>query len=205
MSPRTEGIPVVRVVFVLALLTVSALAGPGVGAQEPAESELELGALAVSPLVGTRGAEVTVEMDGLAPNTGMVIAFGGLRAGYQWVEQVTTDEEGRLSEVVTVPDWPDEDQTYYFFLKLAGQAPVATSAPFHVTARDGTLGATGEITDDGREWLTMKGPDGERYCLTGEVGELQVGDRVRVSGTATDLPGCSKGIGVYVESHRSVT
>ncbi len=185
--------------LVLGLTAVLLFTPPSLSGQdEPAE---EVGGLTVHPLAGPPGTEVQVEMGGLPPNTGVVIAFGGLRAGYQWVDEVASDEDGRLSEQVRVPDWADADETHYFFVKFPGQAPVATSPAFYLTGEDGRIRVRGEVTDEGREFPTLRGPDDELYCLGGEVAGFEPGNRVRIEGRLAESLDCPEGIPVEVDSH----
>jgi hypothetical protein len=126
-----------------------------------------------------------------------VIAFGGLRTGYEWVEQVETDGAGALDGVAQVPSWADENETQYFFVKFPGQVPVAI-APFHVMAEDGMIRTRGRVTDEGDQWLAMRGPDNELFCLRGELAGAEPGLRIRVVGSPAENWSCPGGIPVDV-------
>ena len=176
-------------------------AAPSAAAQEPAPPDFveELGALGLDPLVGPRGTEVSLLLPGLPPNTGFVIAFGGLRGGYQWVEQVTTDEMGVLDTEVRVPDWAEEEQAGYFFVKLPARPPFATRAFFVSNDAQGPVRLRGEITEDGESGVGLYGPEGEPYCLFGELPQVEPGARVVVEGSFGNPEECSEGIPLVVE------
>ncbi len=172
----------------------------GQDAQEPEEPEPgSVGTLYLDPLVGPLGTSVQLDLHGLPPSTGFVIAFGGLRGGYQWVDEVVTDDEGQITEAVVVPEWAEEGQAQYFFVKLPGQAPVATR-PFYVTDGDAELRVLGRIVEEDGVEAALQGPEGELYCLIGAESPVAPGDRVRVDGTAGSASDCPDGIPLNVRS-----
>ena len=100
-----------------------------------------------------------------------------------------------MSAVVEVPDWATADRTHYFVLVDVYFRPLAVSAAFHVTERDGTLRRRGEIAGDAGDCLTLSeaGEGEELYVLTGDVQDLTLGDEVLVEATLGESPGCGQG------------
>lgn len=128
-------------------------------------------------------------MEGLPPDTGMIVGFGTLQAGYEWIGEEVSDRAGALAATVEVPDWAEANRVHFFFVTLPDQPPVGTSPGFHVTAPDGTLRLTGEVTEvvmepaaPGAPVVLLQGDFEVLYCLSGNVGDPEPGQRVRVEG-----------------------
>ena len=51
----------------------------------------------------------------------------------------------------------------------------------------------GELTDEGVSCPALRGDDGELYTLAGDIGELQPGQRVRVTGEVAEVSLCMQG------------
>ena len=62
----------------------------------------------VSPRGGPVGTEVTVQWTALAPNSAILIGFGGLGSGFEIVGETETDANGDFSQAVRVPGWAEE-------------------------------------------------------------------------------------------------
>jgi ribosomal protein L19 len=68
---------------------------------------------------------------------------------------------------------------------------IAAAAPIKITVE-------GVLTDEGVECQALRGDDGELYTLTGDLGDFQVGDRVRVKGTVAEASICQQGTTIAV-------
>jgi hypothetical protein len=57
----------------------------------------------------------------------------------------------------------------------------------------------GVLTDEGVTCPAMRGDDGELYTLAGDIGELQPGQRVRVTGEVAEMSICMQGTTIGVD------
>ncbi len=57
----------------------------------------------------------------------------------------------------------------------------------------------GLLTDEGVTCPALRGDDGELYTLAGDIGDLQPGQRVRVSGQLPEASICMQGTTIEVE------
>ena len=155
---------------------------------------------AFSPRSGAPGVEVTVETRDLPALTPVYLGMGATRSSFEVLSQFVTSERGEMSAVVEVPDWVTADRTHYFVLVDVYFRPLAVSAAFHVTERDGTLRRRGAIADGPGDCLILReaGEGQELYVLTGDVQGLTVGDEVLVEATLSESPGCGQGAALQV-------
>jgi len=51
----------------------------------------------------------------------------------------------------------------------------------------------GVLTDEGVTCPALRGDDGELYTLAGDIGDLQPGQRVRVTGEVAEMSMCMQG------------
>lgn len=161
-------------------------------------------AVEISPRAGPVGTEVEVRMEGLPPATELVLGFGILRGGYEWIGRAETDASGRLISEVEVPEWAGVDAVHYFFVTLPDRPPLGTSPGFHVTAPDGSLQARGRITEEGlgRGFTALRDEFEELYCLQGAVEGARPGERFSAEGRLGDPETCPDGIPVRVAGGR---
>ena len=152
----------------------------------------------ISPQGGPTGTDVMVWWSGMAPDSAVVIGFGGLGSGYEIVGESHTDANGNFSQSVTVPSWAERDASHFFFVGYADGQPTGISEAFHVTGPDGTLRLEGRITDEGVECTAMRGEHDELYTLVGDLGDLSPGDRVVVAGTIAEMSTCQQGLTIAV-------
>lgn len=161
----------------LALAALLLLALP-VSAQDP-EAPRPLTSVPGAPV----GSEVFVTMtEGLPPDRGVSLGFGGLSGGYELLARPTTGPGGALFTGVTVPSWAEPNLVYFFFLNLGGGVRIF-SDPFIVTGPDGALQVTGSVSEADEGCLVMTGLDGTRYALNGVTTPVPVGVDVVVDGT----------------------
>jgi hypothetical protein len=155
---------------------------------------------AFSPRSGAQGVEVTVETRDLPALTPVYLGMGATRSSFEVLSQLVTSERGEMSAVVEVPDWATADRTHYFVLVDVYFRPLAVSAAFHVTERDGTIRRRGAIAGGPGDCLTLReaGEGQELYVLTGDVQSLTVGDEVLVEATLAESPGCGQGTPLQV-------
>lgn len=155
---------------------------------------------AFSPRSGAPGVEVTVETRDLPALTPVYLGMGATRSSFEVLSRFVTSERGEMSAVIEVPDWATVDRTHYFVLVDVYFRPLAVSAAFHVTERDGTLRRRGAIADGPGDCLILRegGEGQEVYVLTGDVQGLTVGDEVLVEATLSESPGCGQGTALQV-------
>lgn len=63
-----------------------------------------------------------------------------------------------------------------------------------------TIKVAGVLTDEGVECQALRGNDGQLYTLTGDLGDFETGDRVRVIGTVAEVSICQQGTTIQVRS-----
>lgn len=83
-------------------------------------------------------------------------------------------------------------------LALAGAAIfIAVTAPFASADTHEPMSEAvtieGVLTDEGVTCPALRGDDGELYTLAGDIGELQPGQRVRVTGEVAEMSMCMQG------------
>ena len=156
----------------------------------------------VSPRAAAPGAEVAVQWTALAPDSTIMIGFGGLGSGYEIVGESPTDANGDFSVAVPVPSWAESGGTHFFFVGYTDGQPVGISDVFHVTDTDGTLRLEGRITDEGVECTAMRSENDDLYTLTGDIGALSPGDSVVVEGTIAEMSVCQQGLTIAVTEIR---
>ncbi len=78
----------------------------------------------------------------------------------------------------------------------AAQTPPPPTAP---TTAEGKVVVTGKITDEGVEYLAMRGDDGTLYTLGRPENPPRPGQRVRVTGTIAQASICMQGTTISVE------
>lgn len=137
-------------------------------------------------------------MDGLRARRTLWIGAGALGAEQEILEEVETDGSGTLASTVRVPPWARRDAEIFFFVSDTDSQPLAVSAPFHVTAADGTFSVEGRITGSG-DCPVLRAENDELYSLEGDPAAVASGDRVRVVGRAAGDPRCTEGRSIAVE------
>lgn len=67
-------------------------------------------------------------------------------------------------------------------------------------AQQRSVQVTGVLTDEGVECRALRGDDGQLYTLTGDLGDFQTGDRVRVVGKVAERTFCGQGTTLEVQN-----
>ena len=62
------------------------------------------------------------------------------------------------------------------------------------------IAVTGMLTDEGVECQALRGEDGVLYTLTGNLGDFETGDRVRVVGKVAQVSICQQGTTLVVKN-----
>jgi hypothetical protein len=141
----------------------------------------------ISPRVGPPGTEVTLRASSMPSLTPVQLAIGATRSGFEAIALGFTTIDGDLEAVVTVPDWAKPEQTHRFIaFNLYFSSILAESPIFHVTDAAGRVVREGTVGSAGAACPTLEGDDGERYRLTGDTGDLRVGEHVRLQGPLSE-------------------
>ncbi len=75
---------------------------------------------------------------------------------------------------------------------------LALLIPGAAVAQRTSITVEGVLTDEGVDCQALRGDDGQIYTLTGDLGDFQVGDRVRVTGTVAEVSICQQGTTIEV-------
>lgn len=178
-------------------LAAALAAAPGLSAQGHLVSlggEINHGSLSVEPRYGTVGTEFKIVPHNLPPNTDVQVMLGALRAGFEVVKTLRTDDRGLLSGrdtiTITVPDWVTNDRAYLVMLTDTNYNPLAQADMFHPTKADGMIVRRGLVKLDptGCRFLTAEG--GEQYALEGDTSMLMLGKEMLVKGKVVPAGQC---------------
>ena len=74
------------------------------------------------------------------------------------------------------------------------------TAPHPPAKRVESVTVTGTLTDEGVECRALRGDDGARYTLTGDLKGFKTGDRVTVTGTTAEVSTCQQGTTIAVQT-----
>ena len=90
--------------------------------------------VSVSPSSAKIGEEVAVSIGQLFPNTLFLIGFGALGGNQEILSEITTNSDGELEGIVTVPIWATSDLANFFFVASGDglQQPIAYSEEFEI-------------------------------------------------------------------------
>lgn len=145
----------------------------------------------LTPRSGAPGTTVTLRSGGMPALTPVRIGMGAVRFGFEEVGQVLTDQRGEFSLAVTVPAWARNDLTHRFIVFDFYFVPIALSDVFYVTGPDGTLVREGDVVTAGR-CPVLRGEDGLRYGLTGDLRGIEARARIAVEGRLATGPACGE-------------
>ena len=152
--------------------------------------------LPIAPRGGAIGTVVELTATGLPPSSSMLLAFANLQS-YQLLQTIEVDTQGNFTTTQEVPAWAEINGAHYFFVSFADERPVAFSHAFHVTPNSGIARVNGTIGERVDGCVDLRTPGDVLYHLTGNLGDLQPGDRVTVGGTIAESPACG-GNGVVI-------
>jgi len=155
----------------------------------------------ITPTHGPIGTPVTLRGEHLPAITPVQLAIGGTRSGFEALEFALTTPEGKLEEVLEIPQWARPDRAHRFIIFDVYFGPLATSPLFHVTDEEGRVVREGELIEALPGCTVLLATDRERYLLTGplrrdppgEGGETvwTVGERMQVEGRIGDTSPCA--------------
>lgn len=185
------------------------VARPGPGADSshghvaPGEPERTL---SISPESGPPGTEVHLTGHGYAPSATVQIGVGPVDAEYEVVASAQTSAGGELKATAVIPA-PARGGRSYVFVATQESAPwKVVSNPFTITSDTmsnkpgAVITIRGTLTDEGVECQAMRAEGGALYTLTGDLGGLQTGDRVRVEGVVAEISFCQQGTTINVSA-----
>jgi|GEM_PF-1265589 len=97
--------------------------------------------VSIWPRVGDAGTEITLMASDFPPNTEVDIGLGLFASEYEVIEEATTDDEGSLEMMLTVPDYVEPGDRWVYLVVLDDEKHGA--GPFHVRGiEDGDNGIT---------------------------------------------------------------
>jgi hypothetical protein len=148
------------------------------------------------------GDSVTVYARGLPLRTNVEIAAGNPEGRMVVVDRETTDHYGTLRARVALPRDLPTDAPLSIVVATRDRAHGARSGTLEVrpagtrtTARAGErVEITGTLTTEGSVCPAVRTGDGTLYTLSGDIGRLLPGDRVRVVGLVAGTSQCNQGI-----------
>jgi len=158
--------------------------------------------LVLSPRSAPVGAPVQVSMGELPPGTVILVGFGGIGTPHEILTETRVDGQGRFSVSVRIPDWAEVNQNHFFYMAFSDQRPRVFSDPFVVSAPDGTIRISGQITSEGVGCLVLRGSNDALFSLTGNVGTPAPGARVVVEGKVLERSSCTQGVTIEVRTLR---
>lgn len=203
--PQLRWAPLALLAFVGAVACNNAEVDPAPGIptpEDPAPEEPAPGPASVTVPTSTAapGSAVTVQARGFDPNSVVEIGFGQPRSEYSVVTEARTDGAGSLETSVEIPSWAEAGQPYVVVVTAPDNDPREVSEPFVVGEAGDRVRVHGELTDEGVECPTLRGPFGTLYTLA--VGDLEhgPGTEVMVEGTIAGMSICMQGTTIDVES-----
>lgn len=97
----------------------------------PTPTPLNGQTLSIEPRTGPAGTEVTLEGAGFPPNTEVEIGLGPWASEYSIIDSATTDAEGNLTLIQTIPDYVDPGDRWLYAVVIGTEETL--SGTFHVT------------------------------------------------------------------------
>ncbi len=174
-----------------------------VGAATWTAPRYSLGAAAeVMPRRVAVGDPVTIYARGLPSRTRVEIAAGDPDGRMVVIDRDTTDHYGTVRARVRLPRDLDPKAPLAIVVSTSDRAYGAKSRELEVGAVGTTTAAragerievTGTLTTEGTLCPALRTPDDTLYTLSGDIGDLQPGDRVRVVGLVAGTSQCNQGI-----------
>lgn len=174
-----------------------------VGAATWTAPRYSLGAAAeVLPRRVAVGDPVTIYARGLPSRTRVEIAAGDPDGRMVVIDRDTTDHYGTVRARVRLPRDLDPQAPLTIVVSTADRAHGAKSRELQVGAIGTTTAAragerievTGTLTTEGTLCPALRTPDGTLYTLSGDIADLQPGERVRVVGLVAGTSQCNQGI-----------
>lgn len=161
--------------------------------------------VAISPSAGPPGTPVTVTASGFPPGAQVHVGAGRAQSEYDVLERTAVDDQGRLRTTVELPAFADAREEWVFVVSTPDHRVEARSERFDVRpgepGDDGDLvSVQGTVTGEGVECPVLRTSEGELYSLTGDLGDLGPGDRVRVEGTVAEVSICMQGTTLQVQA-----
>jgi hypothetical protein len=191
---RRLAIPTVALTFALLAGGADLSAQRSSGHAVVLGGEIHPGTSSVITRSGPSGAEIKVLARGLPASTQVQIMMGALRDGFEIVQTVATDTDGRINGrdtvSLTVPDWVKNDRAYLVMITDLQYNPLASADMFHPTAADGVVTRRGTIKVEDPRCPTLTAEGAEIYFLVGDLSLLKAGQEMVVKGKVTDDQRC---------------
>lgn len=148
------------------------------------------------------GDPVTIYARGLPSRTQVEIAAGNPEGRMVVIDRDITDHYGTVRARVKLPRDLDPQAPLVIVVSTSDRDHGARSAELEVIAVGTTTEAragervevTGTLTTEGTLCPALRTPDGTLYTLSGDIADLQPGDRVRVVGLVAGTSQCDQGV-----------
>lgn len=151
---------------------------------------------------GAAGALLRLHAQQLPPDRDVQVMVGALRDGFEVVQTLRTDSEGRIhgqdTVKVTVPEWVKNDRPYLVMITDLEYNPLAAADMFHPVAADGGLVRKGTIRREDPACPTLTGEGEELYFLVGDTGALVAGEETVVRGRLVEPGRCGNATTIEV-------
>ena len=155
-----------------------------------------------APLRPLEGRRITVSATGFPPLAAVEAGFTRRGRPFRARESARTDDQGRVTVRLALPDWLDAGQTGTAVIATPDGTLAAATSPFMVRSQPVNAPAepdrepvvvSGMTTGENANCATMRDEEGRRVNLIGEVADYQPGTPVRVLGFETRRGGCGEG------------
>lgn len=159
----------------------------------------------VTPGSGPPGTVVSLSTLNLPLEARVHVGVGAMQKGFEALVEAEQGEWGEIAVRVTVPSEWTWDQPLVFIAFNAVFAPIGMSDPFHVTDQEGRIRRSGTISEVRDGCLMLEDEYEYTYALTGDAGDLAVGDEVTVSGVYLAQSPCYDGSTIGVAEVRKAS
>jgi hypothetical protein len=162
------------------------------------------GVATVSPRSGAVGAVFKLATKGLPPNTQVQIMLGAIQTGFEVLETLQTDDQGRLqgqdSVNLKVPAWVQNDRAYLVMLTDVDYNPLAAADMFHPTDQNSVVKRKGLVSLEDPSCPMLTSEAGEIYFLVGDTNVLRANGPLLIEGPIVAHGRCGQTTTIQVKS-----